>query len=312
MADIPSLGIDLFDIVDPGLTNIEEQAYPRPLDPAQALAQQLARLLDASLFAPNGPPPLLQAGPIPSFQQVESQAARPPSFSLGVAAVVPPTFDAGAFAIPRPAAEVIVTPVGNFQTNITPSDVVSFTIASVVTINGTLAPRRFFQLFFPAGTNLFSLGIDLFGRNVFLPSQAPALDPQDVPTRIIVNYSTNFIIVAETETDDAGNSTVLPSAPIAGQIVRLDNFRDGFEVNFNFTGQEIDVTIAPAPAVAQTVVGDSRRVVNVFATDGVVQSFVGAGQRIPLLLFQNLRETAFFPSDQGILTRGLPVNVNVG
>lgn len=312
MADIPSLGIFQFDVFDPGLTNIEQQAYPRPLDPAQALAQQLARLLDASLFAPNGPPSLLQAGPIPSFQQVESQPFRPPSFSLGVASVVPPTVSAGAFVPPTPAAEVVVTPVGNFQTNITPADVVSFTIASVVVINGTSTPNRLFQIFFPAGTNLFSLGIDLFGRLVSLPSQAPAKDPQAIPTRTILNYSTNFIIIAETEVSSAGNSTALPSAPTANQVVRLDDFRDGFEVNFNFPGTLVNTTINPAPPVAQTVVGDARRVINAFATDGVIAPFIGAGQRIPLLLFQNLRETAFFPSDQGTVTQGLPANVNVG
>jgi hypothetical protein len=59
-------------------------------------------------------------------------------------------------------------------------------------------------------------------------------------------------------------------------------------------------------------VADARRIVNAFATDGVVSPFIGTGTRIPLLLYLDLRETAFFPADRPIGTLGLPANVNIG
>jgi hypothetical protein len=310
MADIPSLGIDVMDVVDPGMVNIEEQAYPRPLDLAQALALNLGRLIQASQFWPNGPPGALQSGPRPSEVFVQSQPFVNPSLSLGVATPATPTTDVTVQNVVRqPVADFIITESGPFQTNPSVPTTVRRTIAAVTSfqVSNQFGTTTFFVITFAAGTNLMDFGVDLTGTEALFPNSAPALNPQAVPGAFITNFALNQIVVDGTD--------LLASPPIAGNVVDLDVSRHGSEVVFDLFPNDVNVFLNPTtvpPPIALTVVGDSIREVDVFVSDAPPIPFIGAGTRIPLLLYLDLRETAFFPSDRPILTRGLPANVFIG
>ena len=324
MADIPSVGILQLDVFDPGLTNIEFQAYPRPLDLAQALALQLGNLIAAGAFAANPPPTPLQSGVLPSEVFAQSQAFAPPSLLQGVAVVQPASVNIGVQnSVRLPVVDFIITEAGSFQTNESPSAQVTLTIApgpgspvvggvaqSVVTT--TVGTVTYFQLFL-GNSNLNDFGIPLLGSLVLLPNQAPARNPQDVPTRPILQYSTNWILISLDDPPGSGFDSLPINPPTLGQTVTFNVRRTGFEVIFDLFPTESNVIIDAAPPAATTVSAtDARRVSNATANDGVVNGFVGGGTRIPLLLFQNLRDSAFYPANQTIATLGLPANVNIG
>jgi hypothetical protein len=308
MPDIPSLGIDLIDIVDPGMVNVEEQAYPRPLDLAQALALNLGRLIQASQYWPNGPPGVHQDNATPTEVFVESQPFISPSLSLGVATPDTPTTDvADQNIVHQPVVDYIVTESGSFNTNPAVPTTVRRTIASVTSfaVSGAVSTTTFYVITFTAGTNLMDFGVDLVGTEALFPDSAPALNPQDVPAGLVTKFSLNQLVV---------DGTDLSPAPVAGDVVDLDVSRHGDEAVFELYANDVNVVIdaVQSSSAAVTVVGDSHQMVDVFIEDEPPIAFIGAGTRIPLLLYVGLRETAFFPSDRPVTTLGLPINVNVG
>lgn len=309
MPDIPSLGIDLIDIVDPGMVNIEEQAYPRPLDLAQALARNLGALISGGAFVANPPPPGFQAGNRPTEVFVAGQPFVQPSLSLGTALPTIPEFDIADQAVLQPVAEFIVTESGSFEFNRRVPTSVSQTITAVQTIlapGPTGANITFYLITFGVAVNLMDYGVDLVNTEALFPNSAPPLAPEDVPAGIITKFTNRQIMVDGTD--------LTADAPQVGDIVRLDITRHGADVVFDLFAPDANVFIdsVQSASAAQTVVADSRSVITAFASDGVLTPFIGAGTRIPLLLYLDLRETAFFPADRPITTRGLPVNVNIG
>lgn len=309
MADIPSVGIDPLNVYDPGVVNIETQAYPRPLNLAQALALQLGNLIQASQFQPNGPPAVAQS--IPRLVDVfpANQAFVDEPLGLGVPLANIPSVDVSVQNVIRqPVADFIVTESGVFQTNPSVPTTVRRTIASVSSfqVSDQFGTTTYFVISFTAGTNLMDFGVDLAGTEALFPNSAPANNPQDVPGALITKFALNQIVVDGTD--------LLTSPPIVGNVVDLDVSRHGDEVIFDLFPNDINVTIGPniPPPIALTVVGDSRQVTDVFISNTPPVPFIGAGARIPLLLYLDLRETAFFPSDRPVTTLGLPVNVFIG
>lgn len=304
---IPSVGINDGNVFDPGVVNIEAQAYPAPVDLAQALVRNLAALTPGLLFAPPLPPPDSQAIPRPLPVPVADQSFILPPLSLGVAVVDPPEVDVGTQNLIRqPVAEFVVTESGNFQFNRSVPQSVSFTIAAISSftsqpVGGIVT--TFYVITFAVGVNLMDFGVELTGTEASFPNSAPALNPDDVPTGIITKFTNRQIVV---------DGTDLVPAPVVGNTVVIDVSRHGDEVVFDIFSPDANVTIdaVQSASAAVTQTADARPEIDVFP-DGI-NTFIGSGVRIPLLLYLDLRETAFFPADRPITTRGLPLNVNIG
>jgi hypothetical protein len=123
------------DVTDPGLINVEDQAYPAVLGVNfTPLPANFGELLSASLFAPNpalGVPSTLV--PTPSSVQVANQpppfipfggVPEPEAIEVDVAQQSPPGVDVDEF---------VVTELDqNIQTNETPESIVDFTVTSAV------------------------------------------------------------------------------------------------------------------------------------------------------------------------------------
>lgn len=306
---IPSVGINDGNVYDPGLVNVEAQAYPAPVDLAQALTLNLARLTAGSLFAPPAVPPGNQAGPQFLPVAVADQSFILPSLALGVPFFDPPEVDVGAQNLIRqPVAEFIVTESGNFQFNRSVPQSVSFPIATISSfqsqpVGGIVT--TFYVITFAVGVNLMDFGVELTGTEAAFPNSAPTRDPGDIPTGPITKFTNRQIVV---------DGTDLVPAPVVGNTVVIDVSRHGDEAVFDLFPNDRDVTIdaVQSASAATTQVADAHPLINAFANDGVVFPFIGTGARIPLLLYLDLRETAFFPADQPIKTLGLPLNVNIG
>lgn len=295
------------DVTDPGVVNVESQAYPLALNPPQALPPNLGVLVAGSVFAAPALPVPVQNNPRAFFVNVERQSFILPSLSLGVAAPTPPTTNVSAQNVVRqPVLEYVITESGSFQFNANVPTTVSRTIAVVTSFTSVEAgvTSTFYVITFVAGTNLMDFGVDLVGTDALFPNSAPARNPQAVPAGTITKFTNLQIVV------DGTNLTGDP--PTTNDVVVLDVTRHGDAVVFDLLPTDNDVLISPSPPVAVTTVADARPVANATASSGVVVPFVGSGQRIPLLLYLDLRETAFFPASQGITTLGLPANVNVG
>ena len=252
-------------VLDPGVINVESQAYPRPLDPPQALRPPTEVQVGA-LVLPQLPP------------------LGPGSGSAAVAAA--DSINVSLQAVRQPVSEFIVTQSGNFQTNATNANNVRRTIRpngglpspDVVTtvVNG----QTQFQVFFLAGTNLFDFGVSLVGTEARFPNSAPARAPENVPTGLVLMFSTNWILV------DGTDFTSTP--PAAGNVVDLDVGREAFEPIFDQVLSPLNVNvfantlpIAPDP-VDFDLFG---RVVNVFAgTVGQPPIVPGGLQALPRML----------------------------
>lgn len=267
----------LIEVTNPGVTNVANEAYPAVPGTSQGL-------------------------PVPSSVAVADSAARPASFSLGAATPATPTTNVASqnLASSNPV-EILVSPVGNFQTNNTLGDLRSFTVSSTQTIDSGL-PTEAYKVTLAAGTDLYSYGLDLTGMLAYFPSTASALSPENIPSRPIFAYGKNFVMVYRY--DVFGNSMSAPGTGAAQ--CRIAILRDGDEVLNQLVGSEVDVTISPAPPVAQTVPAVGGRTQgNIAANPGVVVPFVGSGVQLPPLL------GTFEVEDQVPIGSGLPVNVFV-
>lgn len=304
MPDIPSVGISQFDTTDPNAVNVEAQAYPRPVDLAQSLARTLNFL--ASTFQPNGPPPPLATGPRPSEVFTANQPFIPPSFSLGTVDANDVNIDitVQTNGVRQPVSEFIVTESGNFQTNPSVPDTVSRTILSVTSFVDQLSLLTYYVITFGVNVNLMDFGVDLTGTQAAFPNSAPVLNPGAVPAALVTKMTNRQIVVIGT------NLALDP--PTANDVVLMDVSRHGPETIFDLVPNEVDITPSPNLQGVVTTVAQAFTLTNAFASDGVRVPFVGSGTRIPLLLYLDLRETAFFPADRPIRTLGLPLNVNVG
>lgn len=303
MPDIPSVGLAQFDTTDPGAVNVEAQAYPRPVDLAQALARSLDFL--ASTFKPNGPPArLATAAPhVPVF--VADQPFIPLNFSLGT----PDTNDVNIdlmvqTSVRQPVSEFLVTESGTFQTNPSIPDTVSRTILTVTSFVDSLSLLTYFVITFGPTINLMDFGVDLTGTQAAFPNSAPVNNPGAVPAALVTKMTNRQIVVIGTN--------LLLDPPTTNDVVLLDVSRHGAETIFDLVPNEVDITPAPTLLGVTTTVAQAFNLTNAFASDGVRVPFVGSGTRIPLLLYLDLRETAFFPADRPIGTLGLPLNVNIG
>lgn len=306
-----------FDSTDPGQVNVADQAYP-PVPPTQ---QGLPTPMNffGSDFAPPPLPTLSLGDPTPSLSLVPNQAGIPAPFSLGVATPAVPSFDVKTEnSVLPPVTEWVISPSGNFQTNNTPSDEAAFTISAVVAFDVGLPTERY-QISLGA-VNLFSFGLDLteslamFTDNLSQQLPIPGGPPRAVgvvnPTRPIVSFSTNWILVYAIDQFGfmLGGTFALPfsplSQPVPGQHVSINILRDGPDV-LNDTNLPVSNVVIAAPLInAATVVGNSFGFQgNIAAGSGVVSPFIGSGLPAPLFL------GTFEVENQTNLGQGLPANV---
>jgi hypothetical protein len=283
------------DVVDPGQVNVETQAYPivPPGSQGGPVPQEAFAFLGAFPIVPPG----LQGIPVPTVVNVANIPALPASFRLGVPDVTNVKIDIGVQIITRlPVTDIVVTESGNFQTNVTPGIFQSFTITAVSTdVNGNLI------LTFGPGVNFFNFGVNLIGRNLFLPSSVNPLSPENIPARLILFFNTLSLLVSATDL----NGNALPVAPVGGNVVNIDVQRFGSEAINDTFPTESNVTISPSPPVAATVPAAPGVFLGNFqARSGVVSPFIGSGIQAPPFL------GTFEVEDQS-LVRGLAVNVNV-
>lgn len=304
MPDIPSVGIDLVDIVDPGVVNIEEQAYPRVLQPDQALALELGVLIESSLFASPFAANPAQAIEPPTEIDVGLQSFIFP-FSLGTAVPDINDVDVNAQSLVdgRTLREFIVTGVGSFQTNAVIPTQRTF-LADTVT-SFVFGPNTYYTITFAADVDLFSFGIEFSGTEVAFPDSAPAESPNQIPEGLVISFSTRQIVVL---------GTFLSSdPPVAGDRVVFNLERQGDEVVFDFD-TVTDVFIfadtppqspeeIPVPVNFDVFAGN-------FFPEGV-PTFIGEGTEVPFLIFQNLRDGVFEVENQ-TFGQGLPAQVFIG
>lgn len=320
-----------FDVTDPGLVNVADQAYP-PVPPDQQ-ALPTPRLVNGSDFAPP-PLPTPQLGdPTPSSTLVANAPYVAPSASLGVAVPAITSFDVGTeIGVKQPVAEWLVTQSGNFATNNTAQDMVTFTITAQPGIpTGILAfdvglPTERYQIFLGPTVNLYSFGLDLtqslamFLQNisqlppiVALPPPPVALPPRVVnPTRAIASFGTNWILVYALDDygymlgGTAANPFTPLTQPTAGQQISINIVRDAFAAVSDTNLPVTNVTVAPTPvpAVTTPAVGINNQG-NITALDGVVAPFIGTGVAAPPFL------GTFEVESQTNLGQGLPTNVFV-
>jgi hypothetical protein len=180
VVDIPSVGVPvsrpIANVTDPGMVNIEDQAYPPP-------------------------PPGSQGDVIPRFVDAGIQAFTPP-LSMGVPDPTETNVDVSTQNFVRDPVPWIVTPVGNFRIGSDPTLRTRFTIKAndpaknfVAVTSFTNGGTTYYSITLADGSNLFSLGVDLRGALVQFPNSAPPLDPQNVPTAPIISYGANVLIV---------------------------------------------------------------------------------------------------------------------
>ena len=264
------------DVTDPGVVNVEAQAYPMPPGGSQAL-------------------------PIPSQVFVARLVQVQLPLASGAASVDPPDTDVATQIITRlPVSEFLVTEGGVIQTNNTVSDLRSFIVSSVTTLNAGLPTERY-QIFLGTA-NLAEIGLTLTDIEALFPQQAPAAAPENIPARDIAAWSIDWIIVPRFNTFG-----VSMAAPVAGNTVQIAVLRDGDEVFIDRFATEIDVTLNPPPQTPVTVSAPLLTPLgNISASTGVVVPFIGSGVRVPFLL------GTFEVIDQRPIGTGLPRNVFVG
>jgi hypothetical protein len=261
----------------------------------------MADTIDVNVANQAFPPPPggSQALPVPSFVQVPNLPMVPPSFSSGAFSAAQANTNVNTQNVTKPSpVDVLVTDSGNFATNIVNADSHSFTISSVATFDAGLTTERF-QIFLGVNPGLANFGLTLIGKIASFPAAAPASAPENVPTRPITMFSSDWILVPRI--DQFGNSL---AAPVATNQIKIIIYRDGTEAINNTNISDVDVTIAPAPPVASTIpsvggkfLGDIR------ATDGVVIPFVGSGQGAPPFI------GTFEVENQVPIGTGLPANI---
>lgn len=294
-------------VVDPGLVNIEDQAYPRPLDPSQSLVRQLNELISASAYAPPIPRNPAQAIPDSLLVNVLDQPFVPPSFSQGSAVPFFTPVNVGAQNINRGnVRDFIVTESGNFQTSSEYSaatlTVVSLTDADTGGATSSTTTRYRIVV---SGVDLTSIGFSIAGREVVFSGNVTAAIQDFV--RTIVAFNANSIIVAVTQFGESFNPNpgAPPVTPQAGDTMELDLNRNGDQAIFDQTTAETNVYLwqLPPPAAPTVNAQAFTSVGNFLAGNGVVEPFIGAGTQAPRLI------GTFEVANQSVIGTGLPANV---
>jgi hypothetical protein len=304
---IAQLGIDVMDIVDPGMVNVEDQAYPRPLDPDQQQPRNMGNLSPGSFFPAAPQAPDFQDGNVPVEVFVAASPFILPPLSQGVAVPEFPEIDVATQGIQQPVVDVVVTEAGSFEINPPTQASISRTILAVTsfvvaTPGGNIT---YYILTFAAPINLMDFGIDFGGTTALFPNSAPADEPQQVPAALITSFASRQLVVVGTN--------LLSVPPVGGNTVVLDISRHGNGRIFELVEPDLNIFIDSVQSAfaAETVVAQSFTEIDAFP-GGTLLPFIGSGVRIPPLLYLDLRETAFFPADRTNRGPGLPANVFVG
>ena len=327
--DIPSVGLNQFDVFDPNDVNIEAQAYPRPLQLPQALP--ILPNIDASLFA--GPfaanPPQALPTPVPVDVGIQS-FIRP--FATGTARPNATDTDLMLQVLPRgPVHDFLITDSGSFDLNNNENESdEAFTITAIVDAQTGAAPSGSTTVYRAIlSPQPIAFGLPFAGREFVVTTSVTAANVGQ--SRFIYNQNGNAIFFPRTEGDQNFATNLA-----AGAVLTVDMKRDGFSVFYDLLPAPLEVFILAdtEPAEVEEPDVDFERFVGDFypandappvfeeveaeVTGPVLDFFpddtspaISGGTPIPLLLFQNLRETAFFPASQSSVI-GLPANVNVG
>ena len=289
------------------MVNIENQAYPRPLDPSQSLIQQLNVLIAGDAYAPPIVRNPAQAIPDSLIANIFEQPFTPPSFSSGDATPFYSNVNVGSQNLRSgDVRDFLVTESGNFQTSVEYSaatlTVVSLTDAD--TGGATTSTTTRYRIVV-SGLDLTSIGFSIAGREVVFKGNVTAGIVDYV--RTIVAFNANSIVVAVTQFGQSfnPNPAAPPVTPQAGDQMEVDLNRNGSEVTYDQFSPETNVylwTLPPpaAPTVSAEIVSFSG---NFLAGNGVVDPFVGSGVQVPRLV------GTYEVANQIPLGNGLPANV---
>ena len=295
-------------IVDPGMVNIEDQAYPRPLDPDQALIRQLNELIAGDAYAPPIVRNLGQAIPDSLNVNVLEQAFLNPSLSRGEAVPFFSNVNIGSQGLNRgDVRDFTVTESGNFQTSVEYS-AVALTVVSLTDADtgGATSSTTTRYRVVVSGLDLTAIGFSIAGREVVFKGNVTAGIIDYV--RTIAAFNANSIVIPVTQNGRSFNPDpgAPPVTPQAGDQMELDLNRNGSEVIYDQVLPEISVNLwaqAPlgvVPTVAAEIVSFSG---NFLAGNGVVEPFVGSGVQVPRLV------GTFEVANQVVIGNGLPANV---
>lgn len=307
--------MSITNVVNPGLVNVADEAYPAPPPGREKLPRNLGALVpvgDAGF--PIVPPGI---GNLPLLVPVDVAAQAftfPQSFGTSIPPSLIPFLPLIDVVVADDALEqldvtdYVVTQAGSFSTN-APGEETTFetSIAAIVDADTGLAPGTdTLRYRITLADSLVPFGVTFIGREVevtfasVMPPPPPG-EPSVGQTRQIDFWSVNVIFIQRTDATDTFTNNL-----VVGDRLLFDTARQGFENVSQQTGVTVNVTLpqgllAPSDPVTFIL---GRFLGNFLATSGVAVPFVGSGTAAPP--FQGTTEV-----ENQTFGRGLPANVFV-
>jgi len=249
----------IIDVTDPGVVNVEAQAYPPVPGSAQALPTPV--LVDASSQGAVPLRPLLQALPLSSDVFVEDVSLLPlPSFSRGTVDPDVREVDVSAQNLTSVSVDTfLVTEVGSVRVG-PPGipDSVTLAIATILDAD-TLGPvtSSTTRYRITLASSLASYGVGIVGRQATVES---SVTPGNVGQSMIISFWSGNLIVIPRQVGSLTFSTNLQ----VGATLAIDVGRDGTGAFYELVASESDVLVQPQLLVPPTTTGTS------FSSTGVV------------------------------------------
>jgi hypothetical protein len=304
--------MSISNIVNPGLVNVADEAYPAPPPGRQRLPRNTGALTPIS----NDGYPIVPQGvgrlPLLANVDVSLQSFK---FPQGFGTPIPPSLVPFLPLIdvvvqddvpsdPDDITEFVVTQAGSFPTSAAGVETdFETTITAIIDADTGGAPTGTTTRYrITLADSLVPFGITFIGRQAEVVAAA---DPANIGlTRFIDYWSVNVIFMA---------ATVNPNPPpvttnlVVGDTLSFDVDRDGFENVSNQLGITANVFLNSEPPLGlqqQVNFSRGRFLGNFLATSGVAVPFVGSGTAEPRFPGTTEVETQTFG-------RGLPANVFV-
>ena len=270
-------------IVDPGMVNIEDQAYPFPIPPFQDEPFNDGELTPGSLYAPPIVPPDFSSLKPFLNMAVESQVYPSPALFMATQAPFRENIDVSLQSFANlDIREFIVTEAGNFQTN-APGlpdfvDLQILEIKDAQTLGSVSAGTTRYRIALSA--SLVPFGVPIQDREVEVIAAFTAANVGQVRTIRFWNVNLIYIDRAEGDENFAVDLAV-------GDTLRFEVDREGFEVVNDIFPNDINVFLADSfvappndPVNAEFGIFEG----NATPTDGVIIPFVGSGIIAPPFL----------------------------
>ena len=323
------------DVTNPGITNVANQVYgnPNPNGGTVLLTPEEQDALTAA--AAQGYPPAVNGVDGVTFPTpTEIIVTGDPSVPTTLSSVVPPALDVnvdeqvlgqgtwqpvdpnqpnGFKQFVTPGEFTVVGPAESIQTNASEATQVLCTVLFVFDADSlwnaaSATTTRYLLMLAPP--LLTSYPISILGRQVTFADDTTTTDNQGA-NRIVTGYSTNYIVIDQTDPNTSDDGTVpVMVPPVTGDTLWLDVQRNGSEqVNFD-TGITQEVFILPNPDVnvpfpsqAKLVQGGFNGGVNSSTGPQPNQPIITSGVQVPTAINVEVIKQA--------TTVGLPVNVYI-